>query len=101
MKGAAAILATGLIAALHLAAFTAYLPAQSGTQRLELKAREFAFNPREVTARSGEVAIFITNEGGMEHALMVEDDSRTTLAEIPSVLPEKTEQVRVMLKPGT
>lgn len=101
MKRASAVLATGLTAALLLCALPANVPAQSETQRLELKAREFAFNPREVTVRSGEVVIIVTNEGGMEHALIVEDENRTTLAEIPSVLPEKTEQVRGMLKPGT
>lgn len=96
----AAMLVPGMIAVLVLGAAPIPLGAQGDPQSVILKAREFAFNPREITVRAGEVTILVTNEGGIEHALIVEDGSRATLAEIPSVLPEKSEQVRVTLSAG-
>jgi plastocyanin len=101
MKWSGASAIRGLLAGALLGGLLATAGAQEQAQSVALKAREFAFDPREVTVRAGDVTIVVTNEGGIEHALIVEDDSRTTLAEIPSVLPDKSEQVRVTLSPGS
>lgn len=101
MKWAAAVVVSGVLVVLCLSGLQPPVRAQAEPQSVMLRAREFAFNPREITVRTGEITIVVTNEGGIEHALIVQDDSRTTLVEIPSILPEKSEQVRVTLSPGS
>lgn len=101
MKWVVVVLSAGLLVLPFLDFLPPPVGAQGQTQEVALKAREFAFDPRELTIRAGEVTIVVTNEGGVEHALVVEDEARTTLAEIISILPGKSEQVRVTLPPGS
>ncbi len=101
LKRATAALATAVVTALLLGVLPTAVPAQSDPQSVGVKAREFVFDPREITVRAGKITLSVTNEGGIEHALVLEDESHTVLAEIPSVLPEKTEQTRVTQAPGT
>ncbi|MDR7522837.1 MAG: cupredoxin domain-containing protein [Armatimonadota bacterium] len=66
-----------------------------------IKAREFAFDPKEVTARAGEVTFEVKNEGSIEHNFVIEDTNRRTLAQIPIIEPGKTEDVKATVRPGT
>lgn len=66
-----------------------------------MKAREFVFDPKEVTVRAGEVTFEVKNEGSIEHNFLIEDVNRRTLAQIPIIEPGKTEDVKVTIRPGT
>lgn len=63
-------------------------------------ARDFAFEPKDVTVRAGEVSFAVRNEGVIEHNLAIEDGTRK-IAEIPVIIPGKTEQLRVVLRAGS
>lgn len=66
-----------------------------------LVAREFSFEPSEVTAPSGEVVFSVHNDGEDEHTFVLEDGARRRLAEISSIPVGKTRDRRVELAPGS
>jgi uncharacterized cupredoxin-like copper-binding protein len=85
---------------------TAVLPAALGLAApapgpVAIKARDFLFDPREVTARAGEVTFEIRNEGAIEHNFVVEDANRRPLAEIAIIDAGKTATVKASLRLGT
>jgi len=65
---------------------------------VQIKAKEFRFDPKEVTIKPGEVIFAVKNEGEIEHNFVIEDAAGKKLAEIATILPDKSEQVRVTLK---
>ncbi len=69
--------------------------------RIEIKAREFAFDPKEVSARPVEVIFVVKNEGSIEHNFVIEDANRRTVAQIAVIEAGKTEELKVTLRPGT
>jgi uncharacterized cupredoxin-like copper-binding protein len=73
----------------------------SGAQTVEVKAKEFAFEPREVAVRPGDVAFVVRNLGAIEHNFVIEDAARKTLGEIAIIAPGKTEQLRLVLRAGS
>lgn len=66
-----------------------------------IKAEEFRFTPKEITIRPGEVIFSVKNEGALEHNFVIEDAAGKRLASIASILPEKTDQLRVALRSGS
>jgi len=69
--------------------------------RIEVKAREFLFDPKELSARPVEVTFAVKNEGSIEHNFIIEDANRRTVAQIPVIEVGKTEELKVTLRPGT
>ena len=69
--------------------------------RIEVKAREFAFDPKDLSARPVEVTFVVKNEGSIEHNFVIEDANRRTVAQIAVIEAGKTEELKVTLRPGT
>jgi plastocyanin len=66
-----------------------------------LKAREFLFEPKEITVRAGEITFEIKNEGSIEHNFIIEDSGKKKVAEIAIINAGKTDDVKATLRPGT
>ncbi len=66
-----------------------------------LIAKEFLFEPKVVTARTGEIAFVVKNQGSLEHNLVLEDRGGQTVAEIAIIEPGETREVTVALPVGT
>lgn len=97
---AATIAVMGLITG-ALVVGTPGLAAPAAPRPILIKAREFAFEPKELTARAGEVTFDVKNEGSLEHNFIIEDAARKTVAQIPVIEAGKTEDLKVSLRPGT
>lgn len=67
---------------------------------VQIKASEFRFTPKDVTIKPGEVIFSIRNEGEIEHNFVIEDAAGKKVAGIASILPGKTDQLRVTLRSG-
>lgn len=66
-----------------------------------LKAREFLFDPKELTVRAGETTFEVRNEGAIEHNFVVEDAAKKALVEIAIIEAGKTESAKATLRAGT
>jgi uncharacterized cupredoxin-like copper-binding protein len=73
----------------------------SAPHSIELSAREFLFDPREVTARIGEVAFVVKNQGAIEHDFVLEDGGGKTVAQIAIIEPGQTVEVKAAVQAGT
>jgi len=71
------------------------------SQVAKLRAKEFAYEPKEVVARPGDIVFDIENTGVIEHNFVLEDAAKTTIAKIAVISPGEAEQVRVTLRTGT
>ncbi len=69
--------------------------------RVLIKARDFLFDPKEVTVRAGELTFEIKNEGAIEHNFVIEDGNRRPLAEIAIIDTGKSAEVKATLRAGT
>ncbi len=67
---------------------------------IKIVAREFTYEPKEVTARSGEIVFSVENAGAIEHNFLIDDSAKRTVAKIAVISPGETEQVRVTLRTG-
>ncbi|MDR7419594.1 MAG: cupredoxin domain-containing protein [Armatimonadota bacterium] len=65
-----------------------------------IKARDFSFDPKEVTVRAGDVTFEIKNEGSIEHNFIIEDGNRRKIAEIAIIEAGKTDDVKATVRPG-
>lgn len=65
-----------------------------------MSAKEFLYEPKEVTAPAGEVTFVIKNEGAIEHNFVIEGSARKKLAEIAVIEPGTTAEVKTTLSPG-
>lgn len=90
--------AIGVLAA---ATWTPGAAAPAPPRPLLIKAREFVFEPKEVTVRSGEITFEVKNEGAIEHNFVLEDSAQKRVAQIAVIEAGKTEDLKVMLRPGT
>jgi uncharacterized cupredoxin-like copper-binding protein len=66
-----------------------------------VRAREFAFEPKELTVRPGEITFVVRNVGAIEHNFVIQDGARRTIGEIAVIPPGTAEEVRVILRVGT
>lgn len=76
--------------------FTAPAP-----QTIKVVAREFSYEPKEFTARSGEIVFTVQNAGAIEHNFLIDDAAKKTLAKIAVISSGETDQVRVTLRAGS
>jgi uncharacterized cupredoxin-like copper-binding protein len=98
LLAATAILALGA-AAIGLRAGTPLL-AGPAPRPIEIKAKEFAFEPKELLTRPAEVTFAVKNEGAIEHNFVIEDSARKTVAQIAVIEAGKTEELKVTLRSG-
>ena len=84
-----------LAAALTRGALSAPAP-----QTIKVIAREFAYEPKEFTARSGEIVFNVENAGAIEHNFLIDDAAKKTLAKVAVISSGETERVRVTLRAG-
>lgn len=76
------------------------LAAPAKPQRIEIKGSEFKYEPKDVTARAGEITFVVTNTGSTDHNIVIQDTAGRDLAQIPVISPGKTEELKVTLRPG-
>lgn len=88
------IVMAGLLAVSGLGA------AAPGPQRIDVKASDFAFAPKDLVARPGPMAFVVKNEGAIEHNFVIEDGAKKTVAQIAVIAPGGTEEVRATLQAG-
>ena len=62
--------------------------------------REFLFEPREVTAGTGEIAFLVKNQGAIEHNFVLAAPGGKTVTLISIIEPGQTMRVTVSLSPG-
>lgn len=82
---------------------------------LTVRMSEFAFDPKEATAKAGKVTVSAPNDGNVVHELVLlktnadpanlpmdgdEVDESKNVGEIPDVEPGATKKVTLTLKPG-
>jgi len=97
-------LAAGWLAA--AAALAAALAGHSGLAApalpapVQVRAKEFAFDPRELVLPPGELTFQVKNDGAIEHNFAIEDGAGKALGQIPIIAPGATETLRVTLRPG-
>ncbi len=85
------------------------------SRAVTIRMSEFAFTPKDATARAGKVTITAPNDGKVEHELVVlrtnadpaklpmkgdEVDESTSVGEIADVKPGATKKTTLRLKPG-
>ncbi len=75
---------------------------QGSPTQVLIKAREFAYEPREVTVgRPGVVVFVVRNEGVIEHNFVIETAERRKVAAIANLKPGETEELEAGLRAGT
>ena len=67
---------------------------------VQITVREFRFDPKEVTVKPGDLSFVVKNVGEIEHNFVIEDAAAKKVTEIASILPDRSEQVRVTLRAG-
>ncbi len=90
-----------VVAAVVLGVAAVALAGPAAPRPILIKAREFVFEPKEVTARAGEVTFDIKNEGSIEHNFVIEDSAHKKVAQIAVIEAGKTEDVKVTLRVGS
>jgi uncharacterized cupredoxin-like copper-binding protein len=89
------------VSVLIAAAFEAGGMAAPAPQPVKVIAREFAYEPKEIAARSGEIVFSVMNAGAIEHNFLIDDPAKKTVAKIAVISPGETDQVRVTLRAGS
>jgi plastocyanin len=69
-------------------------------QSIQVKAREYSFDPGRIVVPSGDVRISLTNSGSLAHDLRVEENGRQ-LGGTPIFQSGETKSATLHLKPGT
>src|SRR5437879_4260734 len=82
------------------AGFWIAVPGRAAQPRVELKAKEFFYEPKEVAAPPGAVVFVVRNEGAIEHNFVMEDASGKKVVEIAVIEPGATAEVRATISPG-
>ncbi|HLW49021.1 MAG TPA: plastocyanin/azurin family copper-binding protein [bacterium] len=68
---------------------------------IQLTAREWRYEPKDVSSVSGDVVFNVKNGGLIEHNFVIEDQAHNKRAEIPYIEPGQTLAAIVTLPPGT
>jgi len=76
-------------------------PGQSAPATIQLTAKEFLYEPKEVRSSPGEVIFVVKNGGVIEHNFVLEDQVKKRRAAIPIVEPAQTLEAKANLEPGT
>jgi len=77
------------------------LPGQSAPGTIQLTAREFLYEPKELSASPGEVIFAVKNAGAIEHNFVLEDQAKKRQAAIPIVEPAQMAEAKANLQRGT
>jgi uncharacterized cupredoxin-like copper-binding protein len=99
--GAVAFAVAAVMVPMVLTATPSILAAPAAGPKVLLKAREFLFEPKEITVRAGEITFEIKNEGSIEHNFIIEDSGKKKVAEIAVIDAGKTDDVKATLRSGT
>ncbi|MDQ7842670.1 MAG: cupredoxin domain-containing protein [Armatimonadota bacterium] len=94
-------LPSALAAAAGVLAAAALTFGGATVQNVKIVAREFAFEPKEVMARPGDVIFTIHNAGAIEHNFLVDDAAKKTVIKVAVIAPGESEEVRVGVRAGT
>jgi|FLYL01.1.fsa_nt_gi uncharacterized cupredoxin-like copper-binding protein len=94
-----AALSLGLLCVVGLASPGKPAPAAK-TPVVEVTVREFEIIPTDMAVKPGEVLFVVRNVGVIEHDFVIEDAAGKTAATIAVIGPGKTEELRVILRPG-
>jgi uncharacterized cupredoxin-like copper-binding protein len=94
-----ALLAAGCQRAAQQPATPAAAPA--GGQVMNVVAKEFVFEPKEIRVKSGMVTFRVKNEGTVEHEFMIEGVTAHGEHASETFAPGVTHEVEVELAPGT
>ena len=70
-------------------------------QMVNVVAKEFAFEPRDIKVKAGMVRFLVQNEGTVEHEFMIEGVTVHEQHASETFQPGVTHEVEVELKPGT
>src|SRR3990170_8820499 len=70
-------------------------------QVVNVVAKEFAFEPKEIQVKAGRVKFLVQNEGTVEHEFMIESVTAHEQHAGETFQPGVTHEVEVELKPGT
>jgi plastocyanin len=70
-------------------------------QVVDVVAKEFAFEPKEIRVKAGRVTFKVKNEGTVEHGCMIEGVTAHGEHASETFQPEVTHEVQVELRPGT
>jgi len=68
---------------------------------IRLVAEEFRFTPKDVSIATGDVAFAVTNQGEIEHNLVVDDPGGRQVVQIAIIEPGETKSITVSLPAGT
>jgi uncharacterized cupredoxin-like copper-binding protein len=68
---------------------------------IRLVAQEFRFTPKDVSVATGDVAFAVTNQGEIEHNLVVDDPGGSRVVQIAIIEPGETRSITVSLPAGT
>jgi uncharacterized cupredoxin-like copper-binding protein len=74
--------------------------AKAGPSQVQITGSEFKFEPKDVSARVGEVILVVENAGMIEHNVVVETPGGQDLGRIPNIEVGKTERLTVNLRAG-
>jgi uncharacterized cupredoxin-like copper-binding protein len=68
---------------------------------IRLVAEEFRFTPKDVSIATGDVAFAVTNQGEIEHNIVVDDPGGRRVVQIAIIEPGETRSITVSLPAGT
>ena len=66
-----------------------------------LVAKEFQFTPNDLTAKTGEMVFVVSNQGLIEHNLVVDVAGGNKIAQIAIIEPGETKMIKTSLPAGT
>jgi uncharacterized cupredoxin-like copper-binding protein len=75
-------------------------PGRSAPPPVGLIAKEFSFDPKDITVRPGEVAFVVKNQGALEHNLVLEILGGKTVTQMVIIEPGETRRVTASLPAG-
>ncbi len=76
-------------------------PGPNASFSVGLIAKEFLFEPKEVTAGTGEIAFLVKNQGAIEHNLVLVAPTGKTVTLISIIEPGQTMRVTASLSPAS
>lgn len=89
-----------LLAAIAVVTVIGVLRAGPAPPTVQVKALEFAYQPKEMAVRAGDMVFVIENVGAIEHNFLLEDSTKKSVGKIAVIAPGTSEQLRVTLRPG-
>jgi len=76
-------------------------PVGSAPRAVELVAKEFLYAPKDVAVQTGDVTFVVSNEGEIEHNLVVGVLGGKAFAQITMIEPGETRSIQATLPAGT